>query len=358
MHILQKVHGVLFGCLCSCLAFGQSDSIACSASCCGAEDPTPAGVMISHVHAKGEWMFSYRFMHMEMAGIIDGTEKIEAQHVYQAYVMSPHHMRMDMHMLMAMYGISNRFTLMAMGNYNVNSMTMTMMPTAGMDMSHMQGMDMESQHMDMRMYTSGIGDTKLTLLYGLFRSSKHQFVLSGGLSLPTGSIEKKGGEHSMYPGVRFPYAMQLGSGTWDILPGLTYVHQNGGFSWSSQLSGIVRTGSNAVGYQLGNQVTSTTWAAYQWFPCISSSLRVEGTLSEKTFGFDPSLSPTMEPAADPSTYGGRYLNAFLGINFYLRKGLLAGSKWSLEGGIPFYHYSNGPQMTTQTVLWAAYSFKI
>jgi hypothetical protein len=315
--------------------------------------------MISHVHAKGEWMVSYRYMRMEMAGLLNGTEKVDDQAVFQDYLMSSSHMRMDMHMLMAMYGISNRFTVMAMGNYNVNSMDMSMLPTTGMAMSHMQGMDMgDSKGMDMSMHTSGIGDTKLTLLYGLIRQNYHHILLSGGLSIPTGSIQQKGGAGSMYPNTRLPYAMQLGSGTWDLLPGLTYWHQKGKFSWSSQVTGVIRTGYNSIGYQLGNQITSNTWVAYQWFPFVSSSLRMEGTVSERIYGQDPSVYAYMEPSANPMNYGGTYLNAFAGINVYLRKGILAHNKLSIEAGFPMYQKLNGPQMATQFTLFATWTFAI
>lgn len=38
----------------------------------------PIGVMGDHAHDKGEWMLSYRFMHMDMQGNRTGTGNIDA----------------------------------------------------------------------------------------------------------------------------------------------------------------------------------------------------------------------------------------------------------------------------------------
>ncbi|MBP9924104.1 MAG: hypothetical protein KBF92_09760, partial [Bacteroidia bacterium] len=90
------------------------------------QDASPAGVMISHAHPKGGWMFNYSFMHMNMGGNFKGNEKISNEEIFNSYLMAGTSMKMDMHMLMAMHGITGRFTIMVMANYVSNSMDMTM----------------------------------------------------------------------------------------------------------------------------------------------------------------------------------------------------------------------------------------
>ena len=97
----------------------QSEMTSCDESCHCINNLTPAGVMVSHVHPKNEWMLSYRFMDMAMLGVLSGTKKMDELDVFNLYLMNSKKMRMDMHMLMGMYGLTDRLTAMVMLNYNV-----------------------------------------------------------------------------------------------------------------------------------------------------------------------------------------------------------------------------------------------
>ena len=41
-----------------------------------------------------------------------------------------------------------------------------------------------------------------------------------------------------------PYSMQPGSGTFDLLPGISYRGRAGAFSWGGQIGGVLRLGRN------------------------------------------------------------------------------------------------------------------
>ncbi len=120
-------------------------------------------------------------------------------------MMIPTSMTMDMQMVMAMYGITDRVTVMAMTSYVANKMKMTM------DMGPIMGTFSSAP-----MSTSGFGDSELRGMYKI----NNYFVGSLGLSLPTGSIKRTVDVMGM--GMRAPYDMQLGSGTYDLKPALTY----------------------------------------------------------------------------------------------------------------------------------------
>jgi hypothetical protein len=338
------------------LVKGQADSMKSCINycCCGPTDLTPSGVMISHIHRKKQLMLSYRYMNMNMGGMLDGTSKVSDDKIFQNYLMSMHAMRMEMHMLMAMYGLSNRITLMGMLNYNVSSMKMSMLP-GSMHMHSMAGMNMGSGEMDMDLKSSGIGDVKLNALYGIINEKHHHLLASMGFSIPVGSIEIKGNSNSMYPNQRIPYNMQLGSGTWDLLPGISYLYQNNKIVFSSQITSVVRTGYNAVGYKLGNEVTFNNWLAFQWSRNFSSSLRIEGSTAGSIQGQDVSLYNGNEPAADPANYGGQRISSFIGTNFYFRKGILKNNKIGAEYGLPVYQNLNGPQTSVKSSLYASWS---
>jgi hypothetical protein len=76
--------------------------------------------------------------------------------------------------------------------------------------------------------SKGIGDVSLLGMYRILRSGNHEFLVSGGVSLPTGSIDKTDTTPAG-PNRPLPYAMQPGSGTFDLLPGLTYRGRAGAY---------------------------------------------------------------------------------------------------------------------------------
>ena len=161
----------------------------------------PISVMGDHMHKMGESMISYRYMTMDMKGLLKGSSDITKAQAAPSYPMSmmgnmlPKDMSMDMHMFGTMHAISDKWTLMGMINYLDNEMSMQ------------SGMKMES---------SGLSDIKLGGLYELLSTDHGRRThLNLGVSLPTGSIDEKNSAGNI-----LGYGMQLGSGTWDFTPPL------------------------------------------------------------------------------------------------------------------------------------------
>jgi hypothetical protein len=289
--------------------------------------------MISHIHTKKEWMLSYRFMNMGMKELTAGTEE-----VFYSYLMAPERMNMQMHMFMGMYGITDRLTAMVMLNYQVNSMEMNMYT-----MHHSHGnMSMSSpQH---SMNTSGLGDVKVQALHGVVQRDTWQLLVTLGASIPTGNIYLKGkSDDAMYANARYPYGMQLGSGTVDVLPGISHLYQRNGLALGTTVSGIYRAHRNSLGYKLGNEATLSSWIAYQWLTVVSSSVRVEGTVAGPVQGRDAQLYTYMEPSTNPVNYGGKRINAYIGSSFHF-KGALKNNRLGVEYGLPLYQQLNGFQL--------------
>jgi len=331
--------------------YSQScDSLQCN---CEKGDMNPSGIMVGHNHPKGTWMFSYRYMSMPMQDNLSGIQKVSNDMIFQNYIMSPKSMNMDMHMIMAMYGITNKLSVMTMFNYNVNSMNMTMLP--GTMQMQMNGMTMSDKNAtSMTTKTSGIGDIKLYAMYSLYNRSCHQLILGAGISLPTGSIKVNGdSKDMMYAGQRLPYMMQMGSGTIDILPGATYLLKKNKILWGTQVAGTIRPTNNSLGYSYGNDITATTWLSYRCLTWLSASARMEGYSIGNMVGRDPNLFEVMEPDAKSTNYGGTRASGYLGLNVYLKK--FAKSRLSFEYGMPFYQNLNGIQLSTRSMLYAGWS---
>ena len=329
--------------------------------CCAQNDLTPEGVMYAHTHEKGMFMASYSYMDMNMSNYIDGRSTISNNTLYnKGYEMTAPAMNMQMHMVMLMCGITNKLTLMAMGSYNTMNMPMHMLLQNG-NMNMPGGWKMPFSEMGMSSpymssYSSGFGDASISGIYRILDKGGQKLLLSGGVSIPSGNfyvINTMG----MYPKMRASYDMQPGSGTWDILPAVTCIKSVGMVSWGASGSAIIRTGKNALNYELGNQLNLTSWVSYKWKRWVSTSLRAEGMTLGTIKGNDPEIPTflyTIEPGANPSNYGGQRLNAYAGINFYFFKGFLKKSRLAFEYGLPLYQNLNGIQNAATNTLYAGW----
>jgi hypothetical protein len=316
-------------------------------------DPTPVSVMISHIHNKNEGMVSYKYMSMRMKGILAGGQSVDKNEVFNNYLMSPETMQMDMHMVMGMYGITDKLTLMGMINYNVMGMGMSMFTASGHQHSGGSTGDTSMAHF---MQTSGLGDVKLSAFYSLIKRHNHQLLLGTGVSIPVGNFKMNGAKDDvMYPNKNYAYAMQLGSGTFDFLPYVSYLFQHNKATFSSQLSATVRTGYNSLGYKLGNEMALNTWFAYQWLPCLSNSVRIEGNIVDKIDGYNPSLYAYNEPSANTINYGGENVNCAMGTVFQLKNGVFKNSRLGVEYSVPLYQNVKGIQMKSTQTLTISYS---
>lgn len=316
-------------------------------------DHAPIGVMGDHRHARGEWMFSYRFMHMDMAGIQIGTDDATPEQVATTVPnrffgnpgqpptlrVVPTAMFMDMHMLGAMYGLTDDVTVMVMGNYISKKMDHIVF-AGGVGTRRLDTFETSPM---------GFGDTKIAALIGL----SDKVHLNAGLSIPTGSNTKTddivtpmGGN----PTVRVPYPMQLGSGTFDLEPGITYRDQNDAFGWGAQVRGVIRLGRDN-GYALGDKAMATVWGAVALSPAVSLSGRVQAETQARIDGIDPVIVGPIQ-TANPDFQGGETVTAFAGVNFAVTRGSLKGWRLGIEGGVPVVQDLNGPQMPTDYTLTA------
>ena len=98
----------------------------------------------------------------------------------------------------------------------------------------------------------------MSALIGVLHGDRHGIHVNFGASLPTGSTDETDQiltPTGATPSPRMPYAMQLGSGTVDLLPGVTYNGRADKVRWGAQYAGTIRTGSDN-GYSWAINTTS------------------------------------------------------------------------------------------------------
>ena len=76
-------------------------------------------------------------------------------------------------------------------------------------------------------------------------------------------------------------------------------------------------------------------------------------------GSDPELDPAANPESDPRHLGGERLDLLFGLNFFVPKGKLKGTRLSIEGGFPIHQSLDGPQLKTnwQLNVGLSYTFR-
>jgi hypothetical protein len=178
-----------------------------------------------------------------------------------------------------------------------------------------------------------------------------------GLSAPTGSITERRRVRTPMgtrPVMRLPYAMQLGSGTWDFLPGITYTARSGNLSFGGQYRGAIRLeDENDEGYAFGDLHQVTGWAQYEWAPWISNSIRLASQTQDDIHGIDTQIVGPVQ-TANPDFYGGDRLDLLFGVNLIGQHDAICGHRLAAEFGVPVYQNLNGPQLETDwtlTVEW-------
>ncbi|MEM9402195.1 MAG: transporter [Pseudomonadota bacterium] len=315
----------------------------------------PIGVMGDHRHAAGEFMVSYRFMSMSMEGNLDGTDSLSPEQIVTTVPnrfanppmmpptlrVVPTEMTMDMHMLGMMYAPTDRITLMGMVNWISNEM----------DHLTFQGPTGDTQLGTFRTRSTGFGDTRLSALVGL----NDHWHANIGLSLPTGSIDETANvltPMNTRPSLRMPYPMQLGSGTYDLIAGLTYNRFLDTWSWGGQWLSTIRTGDNDEGYTLGDEHQLTGWIARP----LTDTLSIGGRLSYRDRGsidgIDPQIMAPIQ-TADPDNFGFNRIDLGLSANL-----LVPGTKQrlALELTVPVEQDLNGPQLETDWIVTLGWQY--
>ena len=292
------------------------------------DDHAPIGVMRDHVHKKGEFMSSYRFSYMNMQGLRDGNNQVSSSAALQEYSVAPRKMTMQMHMLGMMYGVTDRFTVAFMNNFTQK------------DMDHIHK---TKGYFNRK--SEDIGDMKLNALYEFYHENGRRMQFNLGVSLPTGDIDKEHG------GTRLPYAMQIGSGSYELLPGISYSGHSSKFSYGGQLNAIFRLDSNKHDYKLGDSYNITAWAAKKINEVISVSSRLDYNKYEAIEGKDAALDNMvkmkMNPAVKTNLQSKERLDLLFGSNILIPQGAkFAGHRLALEIGVPIYQRIDGPMLET------------
>ena len=319
----------------------------------------PAGVMYDHMLPKaGDMMVGYRYMYSSQSGdTLNGTHTVNDSTLVthgcngNPCYINAGNMSMNMHMLDLMYAPTDWLTLMLMPQFVSMSMTMDTVDGAPPAPSP----DMVDHHVQSGHQTGGIGDIGMYGLFKLFDNGTHHIHATAGLSAPTGDVGIQLNSNHGIAGGFADYGMQLGSGTWDFKPSLTYTGKWQKYSWGAQTSGTVRMqNQNESGYALGDLYQATAWGSYGFTHWLSGSIRGVYTYQDSIKGHYNGLINQYSPADYPSNYGGQYWDVGFGMSAMVPSGDLAGNRLSVEWLQPVQDNVNGYQLERDGTLTATW----
>lgn len=320
----------------------------------------PAGVMFNHMLTRrGDVMIGYRYMFSRQGGDIlngDNTSGVSDFNIINracagkpCYVR-PTGMSMHMHMLDIMYAPTDWLNLMLMPQFVEMDMSMRLLDESPRTGGH-DAIGHAITHSEHEHTSAGLGDTELHALFKLYRGRSSEMHLGLGLSAPTGDVSV-GMRPMMHVDMGLmDYGMQLGSGTWDFKPSLTYTGTRAPLSWGAQLNGTLRLEDrNVSGYALGDMVQATAWGSYDLGDVWSTSLRGVYTSQGEIEGeFNDTHTP-IGPVDYPHNYGGTFIDLGVGIAANIRNGTFAGNRLGLEWLLPVQSDFNGHQLDREGTL--------
>ena len=335
----------------------------------------PAGVMFAHMLPKANaFMVSYNYAFSDWSDEIQHgrINRISDQEIIDQACdddvcsFKAKRMIMHMHMLNFMYAPTDWLNLMVMPQFAYKKMDMQPLPNQPPEI-------IGGFH-----EATGLGDTLMVALIKLFENDMHHAHVGLGISAPTGRTDitftglppskgKSGNDLTQVQGNPIQsFDMQLGSGTWDIKPNLTYTGHYQHWSWGAQVNATVRMqDKNKEGYRLGNEIQGSVWGGYQALDWLSFSLRniyrvqgkVHGKINEDVF-LGNGVGTQLTPLENPANHGGKFWDIGIGATISAPDSVYSGHHLSVEWLQPVIHDLNGYQLHrngTLAVRWG-YAF--
>ena len=306
-----------------------------------ADSHGPISIMGDHTHKKNDFMFSYRFMSMQMNNIKQGTKKVSVGNTMRApngasngsgaYMNAPEKMSMDMHMFGAMYAPLDLLTVMIMTSYNEKEMTIRRMPMTG------------GAKFDVN--SSGFGDLRSTFLFNTYNSKSIKNHVGLGMSFPTGSINKRD-RTPMSNDARLGYGMQNGTGTFDGYILFNNLNNFGKFKLGEQIFfKIPVSGKNNHDYKYGKEIDLNLWLSYRFLNNVSGSFKVNYQFKDEMIGSDNDMNKRMSIVMDSKNHGSQKISLGFGINLVNHKEYMNNHRLALEVIVPVYEKFRGLQMS-------------
>ena len=305
----------------------------------------PMSITEDRVLPAGGLQIGLRYLYSDLNGQGYGTDSLTVNQVLSLFDVAPSEMTTQGFALDLLWGVTNRLTLSATGTFAEKTMD---------NLAKLEGQS--NAFLFYQTSASGIQDIKVNALYDVLSRGDLRFHVHGGVSLPMGAIDSGDVTPFSNPDdTQLPYPQQLGSGTFDLMPGFTFNIQNEKASLGIQGRGTIRLGENDRGWSLGDLYEGNMWAGYKTSDWVSVSLGARYSSWGNVEGFDEDLNPNESPAHNALTQGGWRVDLPVGVNFIIPEGQFRDHRLGVEFLIPIHQNLDGPQLKHRWSVAAGWS---
>lgn len=283
----------------------------------------PVGIVADRTLAAGELQVGYRFSNVDAEGLKSGPNFVSESQLLATFDFVPLSRAIDTHLVTLGYGLTDDLTVM--GSVGYLSKRREVVNTEVFFIQE----------------TSDISDAQIDVLWDVWERGAHRAHVQLGAVIPLGSVEERG----ELPGVAdalLPYDMQIGTGSWAVVPGAVLATQNESGTVGLQVLGVIHLDDNERGYRPGDRVEGNLWAAYRLNDIFSLSSGVRARGSDPIQGFDPGLETFRDPGDLSLSFGGTRVDIPLGLNVRLEDGPLAGHRFGVEFAWTVHENLDGP----------------
>ncbi len=281
----------------------------------------------------GEFQLSVKYVSDRFKGLGLGSDSLTLNEALAFFTVAPTEMVSRGAEVNLMVGLTRHLTLSATGTFVQKKMNMVVADPGNPNLYWIGQTE-----------SMGPEDVKVSALYNVFDQGGVRVHFQGGVSIPLGLIDFDDATlDPLNPGsgvseVQLPYQQQLGSGTFDALPGVTATVQNEVASLGFQAKAVIRFTENNRGWTLGDVYTGTLWGAYKASDWASASVGARYTSWGNVEGFDEILLTSTDLAYDSPAYNGLQsgsrIEIPLGLNFFLSEGRFQGHRFGIEFLVP------------------------
>jgi len=274
-----------------------------------------------------------KFLNQRMEGQGVGSDSLTVDQVLASFAIAPTELVTQGAEVDLVLGVTDHLSVSARGVFAAKTMN-----------QWTQDPDNPSTVWITETKTSGLQDVRLSALYSFFDQGAIRAHVQGGISVPVGGTDAT--DQVLDPGnpgggiveVQLPYQQQLGSGTFDALPGFTLTIQNPVASLGVHGQAVIRMGENDRGWSLGDVYRGTVWGAYKASDHVS--VFAGGRFSQwgNVEGFDQALTTAdvYDSPAYNSLQEGWAAEIPVGMNILMPEGRFQGHRLALEVVFPVH----------------------
>lgn len=300
-----------------------------------AQEDIPDAFRSARIIPGGSFLLGYEYDHLTRSSNRSGTDRVSVSRIFErGFTRTSFRQEVERHTLEVLYAPTDRITL-----------------GASLPVFHI---DTRYRTPDGSSFTTGnqgVGDLELSGRLLFTRKGQECFILHLALQAPSGEIDSR--DRTPDGRERLPYDEQLGGGTWNFLPAITYVGQYRETSWGVQVGADVSIGENDHGWSRPDVFHTGGWLAQRFFDLLTSQMWLEWRDWGDVDGRDDHISQTW-PSGNPNFYGGARL--VLGTGLELAIPHLKGQRLSVDASFPVYQSLDGPQLESRWRLRAGWEW--